>query len=101
MTSATVVACSADMPARSNTARTKFFRASAVTVRLPVTGHRSLPLERKVLVQPVAEEVDDQGIAFREHEMIHVGHQVQVGRLAGTGEEIERLLGGGDGVVRG
>ena len=46
-----------------------------------------------MLVQPVLEHRLGQNVAFGQHEMIDIGHQVQVGGLAGMGKEIDGLLG--------
>src|SRR2546428_3990036 len=55
---------------------------------------------REMLGEPAAHEGDDEGIALREHEMVDVGHEVEVRGMAGAGEEIDRLLRGRPGVAR-
>ena len=102
-------ACAGDMLFASNTSATKRRSASALTTTgglgaslmetlgAGVAPHpldtRAPSLPRKVLVQPVTQEVYHQRVALREHEMVHVRDEVQIGRLPGTGKEIERLLG--------
>jgi hypothetical protein len=39
-------------------------------------------------------------IAFREHEMVGVGEQMHLGRLAGVSEQLDRLLDRRDVIVR-
>ena len=56
---------------------------------------------REVSVEPVAHEAHDERILFREHEVVDAGDQVQVSGLARAHEQVDRLLGRGDGVVRG
>src|SRR5215475_4707610 len=83
-TSATVRACSAAIPARANSSRTKTRRSSGATTTTAAAGGAGGPLtpgtsscrQGKVLLEPVAHEVDDEGVLLREHEMVDAGHQV-------------------------
>src|SRR5882672_1744824 len=97
-TSATTAASGLGSPARAKTSVAKRVSAAALTdpgVVLMGSGRG-----RKVLVQPVAHQVYHQRIAFGEHEVVDVGDQVEVGGLAGPGEQLDRLLGGRHRVAR-
>src|SRR5947209_1422010 len=86
-TSATVWACTRSMPAAQKICATNDFRSSGF-------------IERKMKRQPIAQDIQDEGIAFAEKKVIHPGDEVQVGRLARVHEEIDRLLGGRHRVFR-
>src|SRR6266508_5518874 len=98
-TSATIFASASGMPERAKMSVAKRRSAPAAAVAcvllMPGSGPRG-----KVFVEPVAHEVHDQGVAFREHEMVDVGDQVEIGRLARALEKLDRLLGRRHGVVR-
>ena len=49
--------------------------------------------DREILLQPVVDHAAHAGVALREHEMIGLGEQVQIARLAGALEHLDRLLG--------
>src|SRR5690242_6384484 len=96
-TSATVAASTCGIPARAKMSVAKRPSASEVAsgawaardgvMLMPRSG-----ICREVLVEPVANEIHDQGIALGEHEMIDVGDQVEVGRLSRALEQLDRLL---------
>src|SRR6266853_4359208 len=57
-------------------------------------------LRGEVFVEPVAYEVDHQRVLFREHEMVDVGDEMEIGWLSGALEKLYRLLGRRHRVVR-
>src|SRR5262249_10288670 len=56
---------------------------------------------RKIAIEPAAQEIPDARVALAEHEMIGAADEMQLGRLPGALEQLDRLLGGGDGIVGG
>src|SRR5262245_3198197 len=63
---------------------------------------RDLPCRRsgrEIVAEPATKQVPDAGIAFTEHEMVGIADEMQLGGLAGALEQLDRLLGRGDGVV--
>src|SRR5882757_4480212 len=95
-TSETIAASMFGKPARVKMSVAKRVSASPLTIAARPARVGAVPmlsgLRREVLVQPVAHEIHDQRVAFREHEMIDVGDQVEVGRFPRALEQIDRLL---------
>src|SRR5882672_2363604 len=95
-TSATTAASALGMPARAKTSVAKRLSASAEAVGawpacncvllIPGSDPRG-----KIFGEPIAHEIDHQRIPFREHEMVDVGDEMEIGRLARALEELDRL----------
>src|SRR5467141_1436874 len=98
-TSATTAASALGMPARAKTSVAKRLSASAEAVGAAWPACNCVLLisgsgpRGKIFGEPVAHEVDHQRIPFREHEMVHVGDQVEIGRFPRALEKLHRLLG--------
>src|SRR5258708_27660997 len=90
-TSATVRALSSTMPARTKMSPTSARRRSGVI------AHSS---DGEVLRQPVAHQVEDDRVALAHQEVVDARDEVQVRRLSGVLEKIDRLLGRRDRVLR-
>src|SRR5881397_2449498 len=104
-TSATTAASAFGMPARAKTSAAKRSSASggAVSAAWPARKFLLIPRSdprRKVFVEPIAHQVDHQRVPFREHEMIDVGDEVEIGRLSRALEELDRLFGRRHRIVR-
>src|SRR5262245_14155730 len=56
---------------------------------------------REIVAEPATQQIPDAGVAFAEHEMVGVADEVQLGGLPGALEQLDRLLGRGDGVIGG
>src|SRR5262249_52952221 len=56
---------------------------------------------REIVGEPAAQQIPDAGIAFAEHEMIGIADEVQLSRLSGALEQLDRLLGRRDRIVGG
>src|ERR1041384_6013198 len=94
-TSATTAASGLGIPERTKISVAKRASGSEKAVLMPVSGSRG-----KVLVEPIAHEIRHQRVSLCKHEMIDVGYEVEVGRLARALEELYRLLGRRHRVVR-
>src|SRR5258708_1754128 len=94
-TLATSAACSPLMPAAAKMSATQ--RSSLIGL---MAGSSCLSLLREVLLQPVVQQVEHALVALAPEEVIDAGDQVQLGRLAGVAEQLDRLLGRRDGVLR-
>ena len=66
----------------------------------PRTFPRRRLRHREIVAEPVAQQVPHAGVALAEHEMVGVAEQVQLGRLAGALEQLDRLLGRRHRIVR-
>src|SRR6266487_5141650 len=105
-TSATTAASASGMPVRAKISVAKRLSGSAEAAgaaRSACDCVLLMPgseLRRKVLVEPVAHEVHHQRVALREHEMVDVGDEVEIGWSARALEQLDRLLGGRHRIVR-
>src|SRR6266571_2588630 len=105
-TSATTAASALGMPARAKTSVAKRLSASAEAVcAAGAAGVRGFlmqvsELRGEIFVEPIAHEVDHQLVSLREHEMVDVGYEMEIGRLARALEKLYRLLGRRHRVVR-
>src|SRR2546428_13051256 len=96
-TSATTAASALGMPARAKASAAKHLSASAEAVGaawcncvllIPGSDPRG-----KIFGEPIAQEVDHQRIPFREHEMVDIGDEMEIGRLARALKALDRLPG--------
>src|SRR2546426_326612 len=84
-TSATTAASALGMPARAKTSVAKRLSASAGAVGAAWPARACVLLipgsdpRGKVLLEPVAHEIDHQRVPFREHEMVDVGDWIEIG----------------------
>ena len=69
--------------------------------RAPTLTLTSTSRKREVFVEPVPDQLGDQRVRFGQHEMVGVGDEVQIGRLAGMTKKIDRLLGRRDRIIGG
>src|SRR6266581_5673265 len=104
-TSATTAASASGMPVRAKTSVAKRLSASAGAVGAWAAGARGSlmqvsELRGEVFAEPIAHEGDHQSVFLREHEMIDVGYEMEIGRLARALEKLYRLLGRRHRVVR-
>src|SRR5882672_6178492 len=105
-TSATTAASASGMPTRTKTSVAKRLSASAWTVGAGWPARNCVLLipgsdpRGKVFGQPIAHQVDHQRVPFREHEMVDVGDEMEISRLSGALEKLDRLLGRRHRVVR-
>src|SRR5215475_2879427 len=76
---------------------------TSVRMKAPLTA-RSRPVSlhpcRKVLAQPIAHNAPHPGVVLPEQEVVDLAEQMQLGGLLGVLEQLDRLLGRGDGIVR-
>src|SRR6266850_1319412 len=105
-TSATIAASAFGMPVRAKTSVAKRLSASAGAVGAAGPVRNCVLLipgsdaRGKVFGQPIAHQVDHQRVPLREHEMVDVGDEVEVGRASSTPEKLDGLLGRRHRVVR-
>src|SRR5882762_2193016 len=104
-TSATTAASASGMPARTKTSVAKRLSVSAKAfgAASPTRNFLLIPgsdPRGKVFVEPVAHKVDHQRVLFREHEMVDVGDEMEIGRFSGALEKLDRLLGRRHRIVR-
>src|SRR5512139_2862419 len=55
-----------------------------------------LSQRREIVAEPAPQQIPDADIALAEHEMVGIADEVQLGRLAGALEQLDRLFGGRD-----
>src|SRR5271170_2278585 len=85
-------ASSARAPRATSTSRMKRHSSSwPTTILLSLT--RASPVDREILVEPVAQQRPDPRRILREQEMIEPAEQMQLAGLAGALEHFDRLLG--------
>src|SRR3977135_3344695 len=105
-TSATTAASAFGMPVRAKTSVAKRLSASAGRVGASCPALNCFLLipgsdpRGKVFGQPIAHEIDHQRVPLREHEMVDVGDEVEIGRAPSALEKLDGLLGRRHGVVR-
>src|SRR6266852_1968715 len=105
-TSATTAASAFGMPLRAKTSVAKRLSASAGAVGAAWPPRNCVLLipgsdpRGKVFGQPIAHEIAHQRVPLREHEMVDVGDEVEIGRISGALEKLDRLLGRRHRVVR-
>src|SRR5467141_5456606 len=92
-TSATTAASALGMPARTKTSVAKRLSASAGAVGAASARNCVLLIpgsdpRGKIFGEPIAHEVDHQRVPFREHEMVDIGDEMEIGRLARALEEL-------------
>src|SRR5882672_11444734 len=93
-TSATIAASASGMPARAKTSVAKRLSASAEAVGAASPARNFLLIpgsdpRGKIFVEPIAHQVHHQRVPFREHEMIDVGDEMEIGRLARALEKLD------------
>src|SRR5882762_1015134 len=93
-TSATTAASDSGMPARAKTAVAKRLSAPAEAVGAAWLARNCVLLipgldpRGKVFVEPIAHQADHQRVPFREHEMIDVGDEMEIGWFSGALEKL-------------
>src|SRR5690242_4623411 len=81
----------------------KLSASTAVRTKAPLTARsRSVRLYscRKVLAKPIAHNAPHPGVVLPEQEVVDLAEQMQLGRLVGMLEQLDRLLGRGNGIIR-